>query len=107
MPSLITISPGVSPQSDREGRPGDQITALVMPFGDREAEKLGDDRWSQLTGIFNHVRSATAEAAAVAIGEGPAILPGVVLGDRSKQDAELTEAMRVAGLSHIGQDSHP
>lgn len=82
-------------------RTGDQATALVMPFGDREAEELSADRWSQLMGAFNHVRGATAEAAEVAVGEGPAILPGVVLGDRSKQDSELTEAMRVSGLSHM------
>ena len=83
------------------GRTGDQATAVVRPFGDREADQLRDDRWSALMGVFNHVRSATSEAASVAVGDGPAILPGIVLGDRSQQGPELTGAMRVSGLSHM------
>lgn len=80
---------------------GNQVTALVMPFGDHEPQLLPEDSWTQLTALFNSVRTDTAEAAGVAVGAGPAMLPGVVLGDRSQQSPELTESMRISGLSHM------
>ena len=82
-------------------RAADQAAAVVTPFGDSEPQLLDHDSWTQLTGLFNSVRSATAEAAGVAVGAGPALLPGVVLGDRSQQSPELTESMRISGLSHM------
>lgn len=82
-------------------RSGDQAAALVTPFGDHEPQSLPEDSWTQVTSLFNSVRSATTQAAGVAAGDGSALLPGIVLGDRSQQGPELTESMRVAGLSHM------
>lgn len=82
-------------------RPDDQATALVRPLGLNGPEPLQADRWSRSMAIFNELRSATADASAVGVGEAEALLPGIVLGDRSQQDAELTDAMRVAGLTHM------
>lgn len=86
--------------------PGQRATALLFPFdepmsGEFGLEALPADGWTQFTEVFNGMRAATAESASVAIGDGPSLLPGLVLGDRSLQSAELDEAMRTSGLSHL------
>ncbi|GAB3189068.1 ComEC/Rec2 family competence protein [Nesterenkonia suensis] len=90
---------------------GDRATALLIPFGDG-ALRLGDsgaeqsagvlsavgDRWGQ---VRQAVRVGTVESSAGAPGDGPELLPGLILGDRSGQSRELTEAMRAAGMTHL------
>lgn len=46
-------------------------------------------------------RERLAAAAAVLPGEGPAMLPGMVMGDRSGQSAALSADMKAAGLAHL------
>lgn len=46
-------------------------------------------------------RERLSNAAEVLPGEGPALLPGMVMGDRSAQSAELSADMKTAGLAHL------
>lgn len=46
-------------------------------------------------------RRRFARESQVLPGHGPALLPGMVMGDRSAQDAELDTAMKTAGLAHL------
>lgn len=80
---------------------GDRTTALLYVFGAAEPQRLPGDTWSQINDTFSGLRSATAQQASHAVGEAPALLPGVVLGDRSGQSEELTDAMRISGLTHM------
>nr|WP_255316554.1 DNA internalization-related competence protein ComEC/Rec2 [Nesterenkonia sp. Act20] len=73
---------------------------MVFPFGEDLTRIPTDDR-SEIADIFNRLRAGTAEASAHALGDAPALLPGLILGDRTRQDADLSEAMREAGLSHL------
>ncbi|MBE1524020.1 DNA internalization-related competence protein ComEC/Rec2 [Nesterenkonia lutea] len=79
---------------------GQRATAVVFPYGE-QLEELPADRWTDVAEVFNGLRTATAEASSHALGDAPGLLPGLILGDRSLQDAELSEAMREAGLSHL------
>lgn len=79
---------------------GDRETAVVYPFGE-QLERLVPDRHTEFTEVFNDLRTATTRASTHAVGDAPALLPGMILGDRSAQDEDLTEAMRAAGLSHL------
>ncbi|WP_300342937.1 ComEC/Rec2 family competence protein [Nesterenkonia sp.] len=79
----------------------DRATAVAAPFGDEAFTRLPEDRCSRLTAAFSRLRTGTAEAAQVAVEPADQLLPGVILGDRSRQSQELTESMRVAGLSHM------
>ena len=81
--------------------PGDRATALLFPFGEDGLTELPPDRWSELTGRFNSLRAATSEASRHAVGDGPALLPAIILGDRSQQSPELRDAMLDSGLSHL------
>lgn len=80
---------------------GERATALLFPFGGEGPDQLPADRWTEFTEVFNRMRTATAEASGAAVGDGPSLLPGLILGDRSLQSPELTEAMRISGLSHL------
>lgn len=80
---------------------GDRTTALLHIFGSQEPHRLAADGWSRVAEGFSALRAATAEQSLHAIGEAPALLPGVVLGDRSAQSEELTEAMQISGLTHM------
>lgn len=80
--------------------PGERASALAFPFGEDLARISADDR-TETADIFNRLREGTTEASAHAVGDAPALLPGLILGDRSRQDADLSEAMREAGLSHL------
>ncbi|PRZ16110.1 ComEC/Rec2 family competence protein [Nesterenkonia sandarakina] len=84
----------------RSTEPGQRETAVVFPFGEALERLPADDR-AEFTEIFNRLRSATAAASSHALGDAPALLPGLILGDRTYQDEELSEAMRAAGLSHL------
>lgn len=79
----------------------DRATALLRPFGNEEPVVDGPDLWSGVTDTFTALRTATAEQSSHAVGEAPSLLPGVILGDRSAQSEELTDAMRVSGLTHM------
>lgn len=79
---------------------GDRATALLYSFG-AEPERLAADTWSRVTEGFSRLRTATAEQSSYAVGEAPALLPGVILGDRSGQSQQLTEAMQISGLTHM------
>lgn len=81
--------------------PGERATAVLYPFGSQDLTELPADRWTQSAEIFNGLRAATVQASSHAVGEAPALLPGVILGDRAGQSAELTEAMRLSGLTHM------
>lgn len=80
--------------------PGERTSALLFPFG-TEIVPLPEDRMSGFTAVFNELRTATSEASQHAVADAPALLPGLILGDRSLQDAELTQAMLDSGLSHL------
>lgn len=80
---------------------GDRATALLFPFGQDGLTALSPDRWTQFTAGFNSLRAATVEHAQHAVADGPALLPAIVLGDRSQQSAELRDAMLDSGLSHL------
>ena len=80
--------------------PGERETAVAYPFGE-QLERLAPDRRTEFTEVFNELRAATTRASTHAVGDAPALLPGLILGDRSAQDEDLTEAMRAAGLSHL------
>lgn len=81
--------------------PGQRATALLIPFGETEPEQLAPDRRTTVTETFNRLREGTRQGAQIAWGDGPALLPGMVLGDRSGQSEELTKAMEDSGLSHL------
>ncbi|GAA5222990.1 ComEC/Rec2 family competence protein [Membranihabitans marinus] len=80
---------------------GERASAMLFPFGDQALSILPEDQWTTVTDAFSALRQATADASARALGDAPALLPGIILGDRSGQDAALTEAMRVSGLTHM------
>jgi competence protein ComEC len=79
----------------------DRSTAIMRPLGEDEPILHEPDFWTRITETFTGLRAATAEQSASAVGEAPALLPGVLLGDRSAQSQELTDAMRVSGLTHM------
>ncbi len=81
--------------------PGERATALLFPFQEEGLSMLPADRRALLTGGFNSLRTATAEAAQGTVGDAPALLPAIVLGDRSWQSPELRDAMLDSGLSHL------
>ncbi len=81
--------------------PGQRSTALLFPAGAAAAEPLAPDGVAAVTDVFNALRATTARAAAHTAGDAPGLLPGLILGDRSHQAADLDEAMRDAGLSHL------
>lgn len=81
--------------------PGERAAALLFPFGDEALTRMPADGWTEFTEVFNGMRAATAEASSVALGDGPTLLPGLILGDRSLQSPDLGEAMRLSGLSHL------
>lgn len=80
---------------------GERASAMLFPFGDHALSILPEDRRATVTDAFSALRQATADASATALGDAPALLPGIILGDRSGQDETLTEAMRVSGLTHM------
>ncbi|MDO5493613.1 MAG: ComEC/Rec2 family competence protein [Nesterenkonia sp.] len=80
---------------------GERAAALLFPFGDEPLTRTPSDDWTDFTEVFNGMRTATAEASSAAVGDGPTLLPGLILGDRSLQSPELGEAMRLSGLSHL------
>ncbi len=51
--------------------------------------------------ISEQWRRRFARESMVLPGNGPALLPGMVMGDRSAQSAELDTAMKTAGLAHL------
>lgn len=80
---------------------GERPTALLIPFGENPPERLEPDRRTAVADVFNRIRENTRQVAQAAWGDGPALLPGMVLGDRSAQSENLTGAMEDAGLSHL------
>ncbi|GAA3690358.1 ComEC/Rec2 family competence protein [Arthrobacter ginkgonis] len=52
-------------------------------------------------GAVDRAREDFAQAARRLPGDGPALLPGMVMGDRRGQDADLEAAMTRAGLAHL------
>lgn len=79
----------------------ERSTAVMRPWGTEEPVRQQPDRVTGVAETFTDLRQATVEHSSSAVGEAPALLPGVILGDRSGQSQELTEAMRVAGLTHM------
>lgn len=79
----------------------DRASALLVPLGPDELSAEPADRWSQVSSGFNALRAGAMSSSSHAVGEGPSLLPGVVMGDRSRQSQELTDAMNVSGLSHM------
>ena len=84
-----------------ETDPGERATAMVFPLMEDALRPLPVDRRTQLTEVFNGLRAATRDASSGAIGEAPALLPGLIMGDRSLQSEDLTQAMRDSGMSHL------
>ncbi|MFB0834330.1 ComEC/Rec2 family competence protein [Arthrobacter halodurans] len=78
-----------APREDRERlwlRSSAGVRVLPAPGPPAPAEEL---------------RSRLVRHAAVLPADGPALLPGMVMGDRSGQDGELSDAMKSAGLVHL------
>lgn len=90
---------------------GDRSTALLVPFGEgalvpvEAADEAGTGALAQLNQAWDRwraeVRHGTVDLAAATHGDGPELLPGLILGDRSVQSQELTESMQVAGMTHL------
>lgn len=100
VPSLITGQRYQGLVRLRPTEPGQRETAVIFPFGE-SLERVPADGRAEFTQIFNGLRTATAEGSSRAVGDAPGLLPGLILGDRTHQDRELSEAMRAAGLSHL------
>lgn len=79
----------------------ERATALLFPFGETTVVQLGADTRTEVAEVFSQLRRATVEHSENVWGDGSALLPGVVLGDRSGQEQDLTEAMQISGLTHM------
>ncbi|MGQ7785828.1 ComEC/Rec2 family competence protein [Nesterenkonia sp. K-15-9-6] len=90
---------------------GGRSTALLTPFGEGALVPVADAP-AQVGGIAaraaetwegwrSDVRRGTIELSSQTVGDGPELLPGLILGDRSVQSRELSEAMQVAGMTHL------
>ena len=92
-----------------EGGGGDTLEALgrlsPVAAGRREAAWVGLRSPPTVVpaaeGAVDRAREDFAEAARALPGDGAALLPGMVMGDRSGQDAGLEAAMTRAGLAHL------
>ncbi|WP_372699215.1 ComEC/Rec2 family competence protein [Arthrobacter sp. JSM 101049] len=84
---LVRIS-----RADPGERQGYWLTAAApLATASGATQSLPTEQW----------RQRLAAAAMVLPGEGPALLPGMVMGDRSGQSAALSAHMKTAGLAHL------
>ncbi len=67
-----------------------RASSLIAPTG-TAGGRAPTERW----------RERLASESEVLPGEGPALLPGMVMGDRSVQSAELSADMKTSGLAHL------
>lgn len=67
-----------------------QASTTLAPV-DGEGRRLPTEDW----------RERLAGAATILPGEGPALLPGMVMGDRTAQSEELSADMKTTGLAHL------
>ncbi|GAA1822326.1 ComEC/Rec2 family competence protein [Nesterenkonia flava] len=80
---------------------GDSATAVLHPWGDEEIVPLPADRLSAVMDVFSDLRASTVQAAQSTVGDAPAVLPGVILGDRTQMSTDLKKAIYDSGLSHL------
>ncbi|GER22156.1 hypothetical protein NCCP1664_06530 [Zafaria cholistanensis] len=106
--SRVAVSWPASWGADAVGE-GDTLEALgrlsPMAPGRREVAWVGlrspPTVVPAAAGAVDRAREDFVEAARALPGDGPALLPGMVMGDRRGQDAGLGDAMATAGLSHL------
>ncbi|GAA4372418.1 ComEC/Rec2 family competence protein [Paeniglutamicibacter cryotolerans] len=87
---LVRVSP-----ADRGDRAGWWLRAKTPP------EDIGRVAGNGITQAAGSLRRGFVERGAVLPQPARALLPGMVMGDRSGQDEELTMAMKTAGLAHL------
>lgn len=81
----------------RAPRSGDPVAATVLPTGDPEL--IGRPRvWQRAAG---RVRSALRAATTGLPPDERGLVPGLVIGDTAAMPADLTEAFRSSGLTHL------
>ncbi|APF40075.1 ComEC/Rec2 family competence protein [Neomicrococcus aestuarii] len=71
------------------------VRAVTEPLPLAAEESSAFDQW------VRHTRETLSQQAQQLPGDGPALLPGMVMGDRSGQSDELEQAMKDAGLAHL------
>jgi competence protein ComEC len=77
-------------------RPGDRHDYWLRPTAPmRIVPAAGDPNAAEV------MRGGLLRAASSLPGDGPAMLPGMVMGDRSAQSEELAAAMKASGLVHL------
>lgn len=79
--------------------PGRRSVMWVRPLIQLEA--LEASAVSGFPAWVEEIRAIFGESASALPGDGPALLPGMVMGDRSGQDEALEKAMKDAGLAHL------
>lgn len=93
---------------------GDVVRALAAVSGAEPGDRarwwlraktspqvIGHDAGNALTRAAAALRRGLVDRSAFLPPSGRALLPGMVMGDRSQQDAGLTDAMKIAGLAHL------
>ena len=81
----------------RAPRAGDPVVATVLPTGDPEL--IGRPRlWQRVAG---RVRSAFRVATTELPADERGLVPGLVIGDTAAMPADLTDAFRSSGLTHL------
>ncbi|GAB2698249.1 ComEC/Rec2 family competence protein [Thalassiella azotivora] len=76
--------------------PGDDVVALLLPTGPVDADPPdGAD------GVAAHLRDGLRQATDPLPADSRGLLPGLVVGDTSRLPADLEDAMRTTGLTHL------
>ncbi|MBB5597704.1 ComEC/Rec2 family competence protein [Neomicrococcus lactis] len=79
--------------------PGSRSAMWIRP--QTEPEALGRNEPSSFQTWVEGIRSTFGTSSQQLPGDAPALLPGMVMGDRSGQSDELEQAMKDAGLAHL------
>ncbi|MGG5751558.1 ComEC/Rec2 family competence protein [Zafaria sp. Z1313] len=100
--------------SDQFGAAAPRAGARISGIGRAGPARPGDrhDYWIRASapvdvdgavasGPVEHLRGRFSGHAAALPGDGPALLPGMVMGERSGQDEQLTQDMKDSGLVHL------
>ena len=77
--------------------PGDDVVAVFNPRG--SPVTLAGPGW--VADAAEHVRGGLRQAATGLPADARGLLPGLVIGDTSRTPADLTEAMRSTGMTHL------
>lgn len=77
--------------------PAERSVAILRVRG--SPELLGEPAWP--FAVADHVRARLRQATSLLPADARGLLPGLALGDTSQTPADLTEAMRTTGLTHL------